>query len=377
MDIYLDRTLELGQKLPYGAPNFSIASPDVCYYMGNPSRLGGSFPVKLRAALYCQDTDVLNLVAEVQAQTKAADAGYIFKYETGVGRLEPDRILACLAADPDAPPIGVLSYQAQGAYLMDEDLQVAPEHRRQGVATAMFQHAEAITGRAFISRVGEPLPIDAAAFWANPDRPFGVDALYAQPRRQLWVNLQDLMPARLRDLPPVVFDGPRFAGSYKGQACLDAANGIGASVVALQEARVRGLVPRRQEGQAVTFVPDPHAPPRFMRGVQCNMAPVRLALCNARGIADGAVSPTLGALEDSARDEVMDFLSEHLEQLVELQAMELLYEQCRAAQRGREGPWDPGDPAPFERAMSHARGQARSLLTDVIEKDTDWRATQV
>jgi GNAT superfamily N-acetyltransferase len=377
MDIYLDRTLELGQKLPYGAPNFQLELGDFTYFMGNPGRVGASFPVKLKAALYCADTNVLNLVAEVQPQTKAADLGYIFKYETAIASGAPDRILACMGSAPEAPPVGVLSYLSQGAYLVDEDLQVAPEHRRRGIATAMFQQAEAITGRAFLTRVGEPLPIDAAAFWGNPDRPFGVDALYAQPRRLLWINLQDLMPAPLRDLPQVVFDGGKFANSSKGQACLAAANSAEGPMSVLQEARMRGLAPKGRDGRVEGFVPDPHAQPKFVRTLQCAMAPPRLSLCNTRGLPDPTVSPTLAALQEDSYDEVLAFIGRHLGALVELQMLEVLHDQCRAAQRGREGLWDPGDPAPVERALAHAQGQAMSVLTDVVERDTEWRHTQV
>jgi GNAT superfamily N-acetyltransferase len=377
MDIYLDRTLELGQKLPYGAPNFSVESGGFTYYVGNPGRMGASFPVKLVAALYCADTDVLNLVAEVQPQTKAVDLGYVLKFETAVAPGEPDRILACMGSAPDSPPVGVLSYLPQGAYLVDEDLQVAPEHRRRGIATAMFQQAESITGRAFMSRVGEPLPIDAAGFWANPDRPFGVDALYAQPRRLLWVNLQDLLPAALRELPMVVFDGPKFSHSYKGQACLAAINSAEGPMSVLQEARVRGLVPRGRDGRVEGFVHDPHAAPKFLRALDCALAPARLSLCNARGVPDTSLTPTLAALEEGSYDEVLAFIGRHLPALVELQTLVLLHDQCRATQRGREGVWDPGDPAPCERALAHAHAQALSVLTDVVEKDMDWRASQV
>ncbi|MEY4763510.1 MAG: hypothetical protein RI907_183 [Pseudomonadota bacterium] len=375
MDIYLDRTLELGQKLPYGAPNFSIPTGEFTYYMGNPGRVGGSFPVLLKAALYCADTDELNLVAEVQPQTKAADLGYVFKYETALAAGEPDRILACMGSAPDAAPVGVLSYQSNGAYLVDDELHVAPEHRRRGIATAMFQHAEAITGRAFVTRVGEPLPIDAAGFWAAPDRPFGVDALYAQPRRLLWVNLQDLMPAPLRELPLVVFDGLKFTRSHHGQACLDALSRATSPVSLLQEARLRGLAPKARAGQVDGFVPDPHAPPKFVRALQCNLAPIRLQLCTARGLADATVTPTLAALEESSYDDVLAFIGRHLGALVELQALELLHAQCRAAQRGRDGVWDRGDPAPLVRALEHAQSQSLSLLTDIVEKDTEWRHT--
>ncbi len=375
MDIYLDRTLELGQKLPYGAPNFSIPSGDHTYHMGNPGRMGASFPVKLKAALYCAETDVLNFVAEVQPQTKAADLGYIFKYETALAHGAPDRILACMGSAPEAPPVGVLSYTQAGAYLEDQELQVAPEHRRRGIATAMFQHAEAITGRTFISRVGEALPIDAAGFWANPDRPFGVDALYAQPRRQLWVNLQDLLPASLRDLPLVLFDGAKFTQSHHGQACIDAMNAATSPVSLLQEARMRGLSPRGRGGRIDGFVPDPHAPPRFVRALQCKHTPVRLLLCNARGLAENAVTPTLAALQEASYDEVMAFVGQHLGALCELHALELLHEQCRSTQRARDGLWDPGDPAPVVKALAHAQGQAMSWLTDIVEKDTEWRHT--
>ncbi len=197
MDIYIDRPLELGQKLPFGKGEVRLPLAEYTCWVGNPVRAGACFPVKLKAAVYSSDTEVLNLVAEVQPSAKAQALGYVFQYQASVGLDEPERILAYQGQSPQAPLVGELSYRTVGAYLEDVDVLVDVAHRRRGIATALYQQAELLSGKSFLCRSGEPLPIDAAALWASPDRPFGVDALYSQPRRLLWVNLADLLPAPL------------------------------------------------------------------------------------------------------------------------------------------------------------------------------------
>lgn len=377
MDVYLDRTLELGQKIPYGAADFKLQLTEHRYHVGNPSRTGASFPVKLKAAVYCKETEVLNLVAEVQAATKAQEHGYAFKYEPGIGPAEPDRILAYMGSFPQSAPVGELSYSATGAYLQDHEVQVAPEHQRRGIATAMYQQAESLTGKPFLSRAGEVMPVDAAAFWACPDRPFGVDALYSQPRRLLWVNLNDLLPAPLKALPRVLFDAVRFTMSASGQRCIEMANSGSGPRMGLQDARIRGLMPRGHDGHVEAFVNDPNAPPKLMRTVVCAAQPATLALCNGRGLPDHTISPPLALLTEDAREEALHFTARHLQAMADLDALEILHPQIRLIERVRHLHHEPGAPHAIEDAFAQRHTQAISVMTDLLEKEAEFRASQM
>lgn len=377
MDVYLNRTLELGQKIPYGASDFQLQVSPHTYFVGNPSRQGASFPVKIKAGVYCGETEVLNLVAEVQPSTRAYEAGYVFKYEAGIGPEEPDRILAYMGSHPQADPVGELTYTSYGAYLEDRETQVSPEHQRRGIATAMFQQAEALTGKQFLSRLGEVMPVDAAAFWASPDRPFGVDALYSQPRRLLWVNLADLLPCSLKDLPRVHFDADRFTRSATGQRCIAMVNSGGSPRTGLQDARIRGLMARGTDGLVESFVNDTHAAPKLMRGVQCGTQPPTLALSNNRGLPDTTISPPLAVLSLDAREEALQFIGRYLHALADLDALEVLHPQIRVLDRVRTVHHERGQPDSIERAFSARRTQAISVLTDMLEKEADFRASQM
>lgn len=377
MDVYLNRTLELGQKVPYGACDFELQVPHHTYFIGNPSRTGASFPVKLKAAVFCGETEVLNLVAEVQPATKAHELGYVFKYQPGIGPEEPDRILAYMGSLAHSDPVGELTYSASGAYLEDREVQVADEHQRRGIATAMYQQAEALTGKQFLSRVGDVLPVDAAAFWACTDRPFGVDALYSQPRRLLWVNLNDLLPTALKDLPKVLFDAERFSLSATGRRCIEMANnGVGPRG-GLHDARMRGLVARGVDGVVQSFVNDPHAAPRLFRAVNCSQKPATLALCNNKGLPDGLVSPPLAVLTAESREDVLHCVGRHLHALADLDALDALYAEVRMQDRVRRTRHEKGDPVAIERALHSRRLQAVSVMTDMLEKEAEFRASQM
>lgn len=377
MDVYLNRTLELGQKIPYGACDFKLPVSHHRYHLGNPSRVGASFPVKLKAAVYCGETEVLNIVAEVQPSTKAQELGYLFKYQAALAADEPDRILAYMGSNPQAEPVGELTFQSMGAYLVDQDAQVAFEHQRRGIATAMYQQAEALTGKQFLSRVGDVLTLDGAAFWGNPDRPFGVDALYSQPRRLLWINLADLMAAPLKELPKVVFDADRFTRSASGQRCIEMTNNGGGPRLGLQEARIRGLVARGQEGKVESFVNDPHAAPKLMRTVLCAEQPPQLALSNPRGLPDATISPPLAVLTEDSREEVLHFIGRHLHALADLNALEVLHPLIRALSRQRQVHHERGDPDAIELAFEVRRVQSISVMTDMLEKEAEFRASRM
>lgn len=377
MDVYLNRTLELGQKIPYGSSDFRLDVSHHTYHVGNPGRSGASFPVRLKAAVYCGETEVLNLVAEVQPATKAQNLGYRFKYQAGVAPEEPDRILAYMGSNPQADPVGELTFTSAGAYLEDQDVQVAYEHQRRGIATTMYQQAEALTGKQFLSRAGDVLTVDGAAFWASPDRPFGVDALYCQPRRLLWINLADLLAAPLRELPKVVFDADRFTRSASGQRCIEMANSGAGPRVGLQEARIRGLVARGSEGRVQSFVNDPHAPPKLMRSVLCSEQPPTLALSNPRGLPDTTIAPPLALLTEDAREEAMQFIARYIHALADLHALQVLHPLIRALSRQRQVHGEPGNPDSIERAFEGERLQALSVLTDMLEKEAEFRASRM
>jgi len=378
MDIYLNRTLELGQKVPYGGSDFELRVAPHTYFLGNPTRPGASFPVRLTAAVYCGDTEVLNLVAEVQPSTRALDLGYVLKYETGIGPQDPDRILAYRGSAPQSAPVGELAYMATGAYLVDQEVLVDEAHRRCGIATAMYQQAEALTGKQFLSRMGEILPVDAAAFWSAPDRPFGVDALYSQPRRLLWVNLSDLLPARLRELPDVVFDAERFTLSATGQRCINLSNQGAAPRAGLQEARIRGLMAAGHNGVVDGFVRDPHAPLKLMRAVNCTVEPATLALCNGKGLPDNTIAPPLAALTPESRDDIRGYIGRHMQALADLDALEVLHAQLRVFDRVlRRVHREHGDPTAIERAVDLRRTKALSVLTDVFETEAEFRASRL
>jgi GNAT superfamily N-acetyltransferase len=56
------------------------------------------------------------------------------------------------------------------------DVEVAPEHQRKGIATAMYVFAEKIFRlplRNVWGKAGQPQTELAALFWANPNQPFG------------------------------------------------------------------------------------------------------------------------------------------------------------------------------------------------------------
>ncbi len=64
MDVYLDRTVELGQQRPYGPPDFGIELGDHVFHVAEPGSACRTLPVRLSAAVYCGMTDVLYFVAQ-------------------------------------------------------------------------------------------------------------------------------------------------------------------------------------------------------------------------------------------------------------------------------------------------------------------------
>lgn len=69
MDVYLDRTVELGQQRPYGQPDFGIELGDHVFHVAEPGSACRSLAVRLSAAVYCGMTDVLYFVAQPLDET--------------------------------------------------------------------------------------------------------------------------------------------------------------------------------------------------------------------------------------------------------------------------------------------------------------------
>lgn len=64
MDVYLDRTVELGRLRPHGQPDLAIELGDHVFHVAEPGAACRTLPVRLSAAVYCGTTDVLYFVAD-------------------------------------------------------------------------------------------------------------------------------------------------------------------------------------------------------------------------------------------------------------------------------------------------------------------------
>ena len=64
MDVYLDRTVALGEQRPYGQPDFRIPLEEHVFHVAEPGAPLRSLPVRLSAAVYSGATDVLYFVAD-------------------------------------------------------------------------------------------------------------------------------------------------------------------------------------------------------------------------------------------------------------------------------------------------------------------------
>jgi GNAT superfamily N-acetyltransferase len=67
--------------------------------------------------------------------------------------------------------VGFAGFFHGGESLHPEDVSVHPNHQRKGLATAMYQHAERLTG--VKTKPAEDNSPDAQALWSQKDRPFG------------------------------------------------------------------------------------------------------------------------------------------------------------------------------------------------------------
>jgi hypothetical protein len=70
-------------------------------------------------------------------------------------------------------------------------------------------------------------------------------------------------------------------------------------------------------------------------------------------------------------------VARHLHALADLDALDILYLQIRLLDRVRTQHHERGDPEGIERAFEVRRTQAISVLTDLLEKEADFRASQM
>ena len=116
MDVYLDRTVELGQQRPYGPPDFGIELGDHVFHVAEPGSACRTLPVRLSAAVYCGMTDVLYFVA--QPLDEAMPARWVQLADLLHGPLGE---LPRLAFDPE---------RIQRIAQANEDASIGPEHAR-------------------------------------------------------------------------------------------------------------------------------------------------------------------------------------------------------------------------------------------------------
>lgn len=116
MDVYLDRTVELGQQRPYGPPDFGIELGDHIFHVAEPGADSRTLPVRLSAAVYCGMTDVLYFVA--QPQDEAMPARWVQLADL---LHSPLGELPRLAFDPE---------RIQRIAQANEEASIGPEHAR-------------------------------------------------------------------------------------------------------------------------------------------------------------------------------------------------------------------------------------------------------
>jgi len=126
MDVYLDRTVELGQQRPYGPPDFGIELGDHVFHVAEPGSACRTLPVRLSAAVYCGMTDVLYFVAEPLEEGVAARWVQLADLLHGpLGELprlafDPERIQRIAQANADAA-IGPEHARLRGLSVMSDN----------------------------------------------------------------------------------------------------------------------------------------------------------------------------------------------------------------------------------------------------------------
>ena len=104
--------------------------------------------------------------------------GYTFDHEIshlndyqGPGKTKRRIELFVVSAFKDGKKIATVGFQYKSGALIPYETIVEPEHRRKGLASAMYAYAEEQTGRR-VKPATDQTP-DAQALWSQPNRPFG------------------------------------------------------------------------------------------------------------------------------------------------------------------------------------------------------------
>lgn len=120
MDVYLDRTVELGRQRPHGPPDLAIELGDHVFHVAEPGAACRTLRVLLSAAVYCGTTDVLHFVADPVDDTM--EARWVQLADLLHGTLEE---LPRLAFDPER-----IARIAQSNALSNAEVTMAPAHVR-------------------------------------------------------------------------------------------------------------------------------------------------------------------------------------------------------------------------------------------------------
>jgi oligoribonuclease (3'-5' exoribonuclease)/8-oxo-dGTP pyrophosphatase MutT (NUDIX family) len=109
--------------------------------------------------------------ASVEAGTEAwKKEGYTIK---GIfqDNSDPTSLISVYAYSPSGEVIGSVRFDNSGVELHPSELEINKEHRRKGLASAMYAYAEKVTGAKVVP--GEDQSSDAKKLWNQPNRSFG------------------------------------------------------------------------------------------------------------------------------------------------------------------------------------------------------------
>ena len=123
------------------------------------------------------NADDAKIVGEVDNDVKAEARDDWKKQGYEIGHVKHGNAIKVFARDNAGNKVGSVSvYPTEDdTSLIANDLMVKPEHRRKGIATAMYQYAEKVMGKRFQNEpeAGRGRTPAGQAFWNQPNRPFG------------------------------------------------------------------------------------------------------------------------------------------------------------------------------------------------------------
>jgi GNAT superfamily N-acetyltransferase len=123
--------------------------------------------------LLAADTQVMS-----QPPARWQEEGYTIG-ENREASADPETYLVIQAKDREGNKVGDSTFKKENGLLRSLDVSVDPEHRRKGLASAMYSEAERQTGLT-IKPTAEDRATrteDGNALWSQPDRPFGKEKL--------------------------------------------------------------------------------------------------------------------------------------------------------------------------------------------------------